>query len=380
MKTFFRISLLFSATALLGAVLGCERTQTAASAPAPQPPEIPVARVEPQTAPDALGFSGRLEAMHHVELRPRVSGSVVAVRFQEGGLVRAGAVLFEIDPRPYRARRDQSAAEFARTNAVLVLAHQELARARRLRETDAISAEELERRTAEVAAAEASRGSAQAALAATELDVEFTTVRAPVDGRMGRALVTPGNFAGADRTVLATLISAEPMRVRFAIDEPAFQRLLASPHHTAWEARVAVPGIERSFAAKVDYLGNTVDTATGTVEVRATLANADTPLIDGTFARVELLLPATPGRVLAPETALGAEQGSRYVLVADAENKLVHRRVAIGPRLGNQRAITHGIAPGEFIVTAGLQFLRPGMTVRPVRSQSGETLAHRSVP
>jgi RND family efflux transporter MFP subunit len=377
MKTLSHLTLVSALIVALGASLGCQRAPAASAAAAPKPPEIPVVRATAQTTPDALAFTGRIDALHHVELRPRVSGSIAATHFQEGALVRAGAVLFEIDPRPYVARREQAAADVARATAAFVLAEQEAARARVLLKNHAISTEELERRAAEASAAQAARLAAQAALATADLDVEFTRVRAPVDGRISRALVTTGNLAAADRTLLATLVSVDPMRVRFSIDEPAFQRLLNASAPAALEARVTVAGFERSFTAKVDYVGNAVDTASGTVEVRATLASDGTALVDGMFARVELLLPADRQRVLVPETALGAEQGSRYVLVSDADNKLVQRRVTLGPRFGPQRAITTGLEAGEFIVTAGLQFLRPGMTIRPLKSP-GETLVQQA--
>ena len=363
-------SRLLAASALAAALVlatGCRRPAAAAAKGAPPPPGIPVVRVMAQTSPDVLTFTGRLDAVHRIDLRPRVTGHVTAIHFREGDLVRAGDVLLEIDSRPYVARRNQAAANVARANAAHLQARQEGNRARDLRTADAISTEELERRTAAVAATQAARMAAEAELATAELELEFTAVRAPVAGRIGRALVTPGNLANAEATVLATLVSVDPMRVRFSIDEPTLQRLLTRPPHQPAAARVTVQGFAAPFAAQVDYLGNTVDVATGTVEVRASLADAGVTLIDGMFARVELLLPAATGRVIVPETALGAEQGSRYVLVANAENKLVQRRVTLGPRAGQDRAVSGDLAAGDFIVSGGLQFLRPGMTIRPLK-------------
>ena len=378
MKPRIRFIAIVAALATVGFTSACQRSQAAAAGGPPAAPEIPVVRVVSQTVPDSLQFTGHLDALHRIELRPRVTGAISAIHFKEGEIVRADDALFEIDPRPYRIRRDQAAAELARANAASVRAQQENARARALRATEAISVEDFEQHAADASAAEATRNAAQAALAAADLELEFTTVRAPVAGRMSRALATLGNLAAADRTVLATLVSVESMRVRFMIDEPTFHRLLIAPPRAALSARVSTTGSDRAFAATVDYLGNSVDTATGTVEVRATLESAGNALFDGMFARVELHLPAEHGRMLVPETALGAEQGSRYVLVADAENKLVHRKVTLGPRVGNQRAISSGVDAGEYIVVAGLQFLRPGMTIRPVNAPSNTLAQHAS--
>lgn len=365
---------LMLAAALAGLALvtaaGCQRSVAAGKtqAAAPQPPEIPVVRAEIQSAPDALSFSGRIEAVHRVEIRPRVTGPLTAVHYREGDAVRAGAPLFEIDSRPYRARRDQHAAEAARAQAAATLAHQELARARQLRSSSAISAEELERKTAEATAADAVRAAAQAALAAAELDLEFTVVRAPVDGQVGRALVTIGNVATANTSVLATLVSVDPMHVRFAIDEATLQRVSGAKSNPA--VKLGISGLNREFAAELDYIAPSVDAATGTAEVRATIRRHDGLLRDGQFARVQLLVPAEASHVIVPEAAIGAEQGSRYVLVAGADNKLVHRPITLGSRFGTQRAITAGVEPGENIVIAGLQFLRPGMEIRPLAPAS----------
>ena len=345
---------------------GCGRSVAAANtkAAAPQPPEIPVVRAEVQSTPDALAFSGRIESVHRIEIRPRVTGPLTAVHYREGETVSAGAALFEIDARPYQARRDQHAAEAARAQAAVVLAQQELARAQKLRASAAISAEELERKTAEAAAAEAVRQGAQASLAAAELDLEFTVVRAPVGGQVGRALLTVGNVATANASVLATLVSVDPMRVRFAIDEGTLQRVTNLKSTAA--VKLGVTGLARDFSGELDYIAPAVDAATGTAEVRATIRRHDGLLRDGLFARVQLLVPAEASHVIVPEAAIGAEQGSRYVLVADADGKLIQRPVTLGSRFGAKRAITAGVEPGENIVVAGLQFLRPGMVIRPL--------------
>lgn len=348
----------------------------AVSAP-PEPPAIPVVRAELQTSPDVLPFTGRIEAAQRVELRPRVSGPIIAIKFEEGAVVTAGATLFTIDSRPYRARRDQAAAQLSRAEAESTLAHQELIRTRELRTSAAVSAEELDRRTATATAAMAGVVAARAVLAAAELDLEFTEVRAPITGRVGRALLTVGNLATADATVLTSLVSHDVMHARFSVDEATYQRLRANTGSTV-KAHLSVAGQAREFQATVDYLGHRIDSATGTAEVRATIDRAADLLADGMFARVNLQLPATVASVLVPEVALGAEQGSRYVLVADATGKLAQRRVTLGQRVGTQRAIVSGVTPGETVVAAGLQFLRPGMTIRPLTPPAAKSDPHAS--
>ena len=368
MKTF--LLLRFAATtlaAVLSIGFGTVRAaaaDAAVSAP-PEPPTIPVVRAELQTSPDVLPFTGRIEAAQRVELRPRVSGPITAIDFEEGAVVTAGATLFTIDSRPYRARRDQAAAQLSRAEAESTLAYQELIRTRELRTSDAVSVEELERRTAAANAAMADVFAARAVLAAAELALEFTDLRAPIAGRVGRALLTVGNLATADATLLTTLVSHDVMRARFSVDEATYQRLRGAAGSTV-KANLTVPGQAREFEATIDYLGNRIDAETGTAEVRATIDRAADLLADGMFARVNLQLPATVASVLVPEVALGAEQGSRYVLVSDATGKLAQRRVTLGQRFGTQRAIVSGVAPGEMVVVGGLQFLRPGMTIRPL--------------
>lgn len=357
-------SLVAAGTLLLAS--GCQRSAASGSTSASvaEPPALPVLRVDAQSAPDRLPFTGRIEARQRVDVRARVSGPITAVHYEEGAVVAAGTPLFTIDPRPYQARRDEAAARLAGARAGARLADQELHRTRSLRAAAAVSVEELDRRTAEHAAAEAAIAVAAAALAAAELDLEFTVVRAPVAGRVGRAQLTPGNLATADATVLVTLVSTGPMRVRFFVDEPAFRRLRTAEGPVG--VSVLPAGSETALSGTVDLLGNLVDPASGTAEVRATIDGPTDALAHGMFARIELLLPAGRASVLVPEVALGAAQGSRYVLAVGSDDTLALRRVTLGARVGDQRAVIAGLQPGETIVTAGLPFLRPGMKIRPL--------------
>lgn len=357
-------SVLLLATTLL--LTGCDEPALA-GAPSAPPPEVKIVRAEAQREPDALTFTARLEAVHDVDLRPRVSGPIVRVAFREGDHVAAGAPLFEVDPRPYVARRDRARADSARARAALKLAEQELARARSLRERAVIAAEEVDRRAAETEIRAAESHAAEANLAAAELDVEFATVRAPVDGVVGRALVTEGDHVEAGATSLASLVSVDPMHVLFPVDEATYQRL-RSAGEASFRVRVSTDPGGPAMEGVLDTLDNRVDPTTGTAFVRATLPNPDGGLTAGLFARVELFLPPDGPRVLVPETAIAVAQGQRLVLVVDQDDVLAARPVTLGPRVGKRRAITAGLAAGDRVAVGNLTFLRPGARVRPLES------------
>lgn len=378
-RGFIRSAALSTATLItVLALSGCSRGNATSERAAPSAPSIPAIRVVAQDLPDVLTFTGRIEAVHRVELRPRVSGPITAICYSEGTQVRAGTPLFRIDPRPYQALRDKAAAELDRARAVRTLATQELTRARRLREDMAVSLEDLDRKVAELATAEAHEVAARAALASAELDLEFTTILAPVDGLIGRALATVGNHVHAGSTHLATLVSVNPIQVLFDVDEPAFQRIqMARRAQTnSIKIQLTTAGGLWPVEGTLDYVANTVDPSTGTAQVRAVVSNLEHRLSDGMFARVDLSLPFDGSRVVVPETALGSAQGSRYLLVATAENTVEHRPVTLGPRIAGQRVIASGIQPDDIVLLGGHQWLRTGMPVQPALQPSHvQTLA-----
>lgn len=348
----------------LALLAGCD-AQAAGAPPPPAPPDVAVVRARAQDAPDVLSTSGRIEAVHDVDLRPRVSGPIVRVAYREGSRVRAGTPLFELDPRPFAARRDRALAERARAVAALALARDELTRARSLHERSVLEAAEVERRAAELEMRAAEKAGADAAVAAAALELEFATVRAPVDGVVGRALATEGDHVEAGATSLGTLVSLDPIRVRFVVDEATYQRLRGL-EGSSLRVRVGVSDDGPPVDGVVDTLDNRVDPATGSAFVRATLPNPDGRLSAGLFARVDLLLPASEPRVLVPETALAVARGQRLVWVVGDDGRLDPRSVTLGPRLGGLRAIAGGLRAGERVAVGNLAFLRPGVRVNPV--------------
>lgn len=349
---------------------GCSGSYAKSPAAPVPPPEVPVQRVVEQAIPLRFEFTGHTIAAHQVDVRARVGGYVINASFGEGDFLKAGTLLFEIDPRPFTAIHAKAEAEVARAKAAADLARQELARAERLGQTDAIAVEELERKRTALETAGAAFSAAIAQRETAALEVEFTKVKAPVDGRIGRALVKPGNLVSggdANGTLLTTLVTVSPMHVLFNLDEPAYQQLTAlRATGKTLVAELKLGQSDEVVAGHIDYLAPTLDARSGTAQARVVVANADGRLAPGLFARVTVLAETERARVIVPESAIGAFQGSRFVLVVDEHHKLAHRQVNLGERRGAERLVLAGLSAGESIVVNGLQRVRPGMTVQPV--------------
>lgn len=351
---------------------GCTKSKAQTPAGEALPPQVAVRRVGVQPIPQRFEFTGHTAASHQVDVRARVGGYVVQAPFQEGTSVGAGTLLFEIDPRPFLAVQAKAEGELARAQADVSLARQELARAERLAASDAIAVEELERRRSDLRTAGASLAAARAQREAAALDVEFSKVRAPLAGRVSRALVRPGNLVSggdASGTLLTTLVATTPLHVHFTVDESAYQRLTdLLADGTTLYAEVRLGTSESVATGSLDYLAPMLDVRSGTAQARAVLANLDGRLVPGLFARVTLVAESRQPRLLVPETAIGAHQGNRYVLVVGENNQVEHRAVALGERRGDDRVVTDGLAAGEAIVVSGLHRVRPGMIVQPVEA------------
>src|SRR5690606_13218547 len=244
-------------------------------------------------------FSGRIEAPQTVELRPRVSGYIDQVGFEEGELVSEGDVLFVIDPRPYAAREQLAQAELARMRSQLTLADSEAIRSKELWESRAISREAFEQRDAAKIMAQAAVNAAAAALQSAQLDLEYTQVKAPISGRIGRAEVTRGNLASADDTLLATLVSVDPLYVYFESDQQTVQD---NPHGQAVPVRIGLPGGQDfPYLGQLDFIDNQYNSHTGTLQYRAQVANPDGTLRPGQFARVEMPVAAANAALLVDQ-------------------------------------------------------------------------------
>jgi RND family efflux transporter MFP subunit len=364
--------------------------EAAAGATAPQmpAPEVSVQAVEARQIADIGRFTGRLAAVDHVELRPRVSGNLEAVHFQAGQLVEQGAKLFSIDARPYMAARDSAQAALREAQVRVDNARIEWQRAQKLAESKAVSAEELEGRRASLAEAEAMVASRQAALDLALLDLSFTTISAPFTGRIGRALVTPGNLVGGAQgagTHLATLVSIDPLHVYADLDEASFLSFEAAraagqlPVDEHGHVKLSVELIEGAggtLAASLESLDNQVEAGTGTLLLRALLPNPDGRLVPGLFARVYVPLTAPASRVMVPERAIGTDQSQKFVYVVGAGNTAERRNIEIGPSINGERAVLSGVQAGDRVVVNGLQrIFFPGQPIQPVEAAEAATAA-----
>ncbi|AVR18896.1 efflux RND transporter periplasmic adaptor subunit [Burkholderia multivorans] len=369
--SFRRTSPLSAACVLLLALSGCHDGQ--GGAPSAPLPEVGVATVVPRTVRIADEFNGRVEAVDAVELRPRVSGYLQRIRYKEGDLVAQGAVLFEIDPRPYRIALDRAIAQQQRARAAEHLARVQLQRVQTLIDAHATSQEELDNARTAAEQARADLQAADAAVADAKLNLGFTEVRAPISGRVGRALATAGNLARADDTLLTTVVSQDPVYVYFDCDEQSYLRYnaqRADPAHRAIGADPVRVGLanEMGFphAGTVDFLDNRLDPQTGTIRARVRLPNADHTFTPGLYARVQLVSGRERSALLVDDKAVLTDQDRKYVYVIGPGDKALRRDVTIGRDLDGQRIVEKGLNAGDRVVVDGVQRIYyPGAQVKP---------------
>jgi RND family efflux transporter MFP subunit len=344
----------------------------AAAAPAPMAPQVSVATVLQRQITDFQEFTGRIEAVERVELRPRVSGYIESVAFREGAEVRKGEVLFVIDQRPYDAALKRARAELARAESAGNQARTEKERAVKLLALRALSQEEFDARTAGSEKAAADVQAAQAAVDAAELDLEFTKVRAPISGVVGKAEITTGNFVASGQTLLTRLVSIDPVYVRFDGDEATYlrqaqhartQRGKAGAVQSVWIGLANEQGYPHEGA--LVFTDNELDAQTGTIRARARLSNRDRLFTPGLFARVKLGEGASHAAILIEDSAVGTDQTRRFVYVVKADNSLEFREVKLGSLHEGLRVVEGGLTAGERIVVNGLMRVRPGITVTP---------------
>ena len=341
--------------------------KTHAAAPAPAALPVPVATVEQSEVSVWDEFSGRLEAVQRVEVRSRVAGAVKSVHFVEGALVREGELLVTIDPDPYAAEVDRVQAQVVAAQARLNYATSEHARAERLWDERAIAQRELDERINGAQEAEANLRAAQAALRSAHLNLEYTQVRAPVAGRVGRLDITVGNLvaAGPGAPVLTTLVSVNPMYASFDADEHVVLRALHDGGRDIPVEAETVTNGGRLLHGRLQLIDNQVNTRSGTVRVRAVFDNKDGSLIPGQFVKLRMGHTKTETAVLVSERAVGTDQNKRFVMVVGDDNKAAYREVTLGVTVNGQRIVTSGLKAGERIIVNGLQRVRPGTLVAP---------------
>ena len=350
---------------------------------APPPPQVSVAQVLVKQVKDWDEFTGRLQAVETVEIRPRVSGYIDKVAFTEGSLVKRGTLLFVIDPRPYQADYDRAAADLKRAKTALDLGRIELTRVQRLKDSGAVSQEELDQRKSAVAQTEADVAGAGAALESASLNLNFTKVTSPVDGRVSRAEVTRGNLVTGGSnggTLLSSVVSMDPIYLYFDADEQSYLRYaqmarsgeLPNSGDTGSPVQVGLAN-EEGFphAGKVDFVDNQLNPQTGTIRARAVLQNKDGHFTPGMFARVQLLGSGAYSAVLIDDRAVNTDQSQKYVLVLGANDQIEYRKVKLGRVIDGLRVVREGLKAGDVIVVNGAQRVHPGVTVAPQRVNMG---------
>jgi RND family efflux transporter MFP subunit len=346
-----------------------------ADEPAAKAPEVPVVRPVAREVTDYEEFTGRIEAASRVELRPRVTGYLQKAAFREGDEVKVGDLLFEIDPRPYKAALDRAQASLRQAEARVKVTEANMQRLKAMATRGGVAPEEVDKAAAEQAEAAAALQSAKASLEAARLNLDFTRVSAPIAGRIGQRLLDPGNLVMADNTLLATIVSRDPMYVYFEVDERAFLRLRRAALNEKGKVDkmpVAV-GLadEEGYPRRgvVDFVDNQVHAQAGTIRMRAVLPNKDDLLRPGLFVRVRLPLGAPYQALLIPAEAVLAEDGIKVVYVVNDKGVIEARTVELGRTQDGLRIVRRGLKAEDRVVVGRLQRLRPGKSVQPMEDE-----------
>lgn len=316
-------------------------------------------------------FSGRLEAIDTADVRARVSGTIERIYFRDGAMVQRGQPLFLIDPEPYKAELARAEGQLAATEADLATARLNAGRAQRLMKANAIARSEYDMRMGTAKSAEGALRTARAAVQAARLNLQYTTVKAPINGRASRAELTTGNMvdAGPSAPILTTIVSQTPLYVSFEADEQTF---LSTIRGVDGAAQANIP-VEMGLAnetgmphkGRIGSFDNRIDPRSGTIRVRAVFDNVDGSLIPGLFANVRIGSAQMQQAVLVNEQAIQTDQNSKFVLVVDKDNKVQYRPVKLGGAEGTLRVISEGLQGGETIAVTRLAMLRPGSPITP---------------
>ena len=362
------------AIALACLLAGCGEGQKQAAAP---PPKVTVAKPIQRTIVDQDEYVGRFVPVDVVEIRARVSGYLDRIHFIDGQIAKQGDLLFTIDKRPFQNTADQSRANLETAKSNLAFTQSDLTRAQQLVRERTISEQIYEQRMQAFRNSQASVAANEAMVRQAELDLEYTELRAPITGRIGDRRVTQGNLvtggAGGNTTMLATIVSMDPIRFEFTLDEASllrYQRLAAGRTEVAGLGGTSVrlkllDETEFSHSARMDFVDNVVDRASGTIRGRAQLENPDNLFTPGMFARVQVPASAPYQALMVPDAAIGSEQARKFVYLIDHDNVARLRYVTLGQLVDDLRVIKEGLSAGDRVVVNGLMRVRQGVKVTP---------------
>ena len=378
----------------LGLVLaGCEGDAPRA-APAAPPPQVTVARPATKMVTDHDEFVGRFVAVDAVEIRARVSGYLDAIHFTDGQFVKQGDLLFTIDRRPFQVALDQARANLAQAKANVIYATTDLARGKDLVGRAVISQQTFDQRVQSKSVAEANAAAQEAAVKEAALNLEYTELRAPVSGRIGDRRVSVGNLVaggttGTTTTLLATIQSTDPIRFEFTADEGSYLRYRRMTKTTpdrinnAGKVPVKLKLLDEqifSHPGHMDFVDNAIDTASGTIRARAVFPNPEGTLTPGMFGRIQVATGPPAEALLVPDSAIGTEQVSKYVMVVDDNNVARPKYVTLGQVVEGLRVVASGLEASDRVVVNGLMRVRPGAKVTPEMSTAEAATEHEAAP
>jgi RND family efflux transporter MFP subunit len=375
----------FTVIALIGwapVLTACGQSQQQQAAP--PPPQVTVAKPIKRTIVDQDEYVGRFVPIDVVEVRARVSGYLDQVHFQDGQIVKEGDLLFTIDKRPFQNTLDQARANLETAKSNVIFTQADLTRGQQLLRDRTMSEQIFEQRAQAFRNAQAAVAASEAMVRQAELDLEFTELRAPITGRIGDRRVTTGNLVtggtGGSTTLLAVIVSTDPIRLEFTFDEASLLRYerLARDGTTDVTGRTGSAPVrlklidEQDFShyGRMEFIDNVIDRSTGTIRGRAQFANADGLFTPGMFARVQVPASAPYEALLLPEAAIGTEQVRKFVYIVDKENVARQRFVVLGQAVDDLRVIKDGLSAEDRVVVNGLMRVRPGLKVSPGDQQA----------
>src|SRR5262245_45850289 len=371
---------LYALSGLLLLMTACSQQQPTAAPP--PPPKVTVSQPVSREVTEWEEYTGRLEAIESVEVRARVNGYLQSIHFKNGATVKQGDLLFVIDPRPYQAELERAKADLALANAKLERMNKDLARAQMLVRSRAVSEEEVDTRTSDQRQAQESVQAARAVVNATQLNVEFTQVRAPISGRISRNMVSVGNLINGgttQSTLLTTIVSLDPIYGYFEADERSYLRGMRQLRNgDRMNSRSGKQPVyialadEENFPhqGSIDFVENRLDQNTGTITVRAVFSNPDLLLTPGLFARVRVPAGDKYKALLLPPEALGSDLSQQFVFVVDDQNLVQYRKVTPGPLIDGWRVIRDGLQPDDWVIVKGVQRAKTGAKVDPIKQDS----------